>query len=209
MLWELLGRESGANASNFASEMRTSLGMAWHFLEGLRPALVRHDEDKLVGQVHVGQVPVVVEERDALGNPVLARAQVIVAAEVRNDEVTRVRFGPMQGCAPASRDDFVRRAVAPGSTIRTVRSPLFDQLTSQGYGHEAGGGVGGLPPGVQRVSSLLSLWLYGCDGASVARIGYYLDELAFRYNHRFTARSEDRQGYLFCSLLRRSLNGTD
>lgn len=205
-LWELLGKESGADAGVFASEMKTSLGMAWHFLEGLRPAMVRHDEDRLVGQVHVGQVPVAFEERGAFGKQ-LSRAQVIVAAEVRNDEVTRVRFGPLQGCAPAAREDFLRRAVAPGSIVRTARTPIYDRLRSHGYGHQSAGVD--LPPGAQRVASLLGLWLYGCEAASIARLGYFLDELAFRYNHRFTARSEDRQGYLFFSLLRRSLAGAD
>src|SRR5207249_8246158 len=82
-LWELLGRESGADAGPLAEQLRTSTGMAWRFLEGLRPALVRHDEDRLAGQVHVGQLPVMLEEADACGRPVMTRTQVIAAAEAR------------------------------------------------------------------------------------------------------------------------------
>ncbi len=204
-LWDALGRESGADARVLAEELRTSPGMAWRFLEGLRAALVRHDEDRLVGQVHVGQLPVIVEEADGTGRRVAGRAQVVVAAEVKGDEVTRVRFAAVQGCAPDTRADFVRRAVAPGATIRTVRARIFDELGALGYRHVAIGGASELPIGVQRVASLLALWLYGSDGASVARLGYYLDELAFRYNHRFVASSEDRQGYLFAALIRRAL----
>jgi hypothetical protein len=204
-LWDVFARESGANPRVLAEQLRTSPGLAWRFLEAMRAALVRHDEDRLYGHVHVGQLPVTVEEADGTGRLVASRAQVIVAAEIKGEEVTRVRFAAVQGCAPDMRADFVRRAVAAGSTIRTVRSPIFDELVTLGYRHVAIGGAGEQPTGVQRVASLLALWLYGSDGVSVARLGYFLDELAFRYNHRFAAGDDDKHGYLFFTLLRRAL----
>jgi hypothetical protein len=132
------------------------------------------------------------------------RANVMIAAETRNGEITRARFGSVSGCAPRTRSDFMRRAVAPAATIRTAHSPIFDELRSLGYGHVMAGGASSVPSGVLHMGSLLSLWIYGTDSVSQARLGYYLDELAFRFNHRHGARAEDRQGHLFAALIRRA-----
>ena len=133
----------------------------------------------------------------------------MIAAEVKEDGIGRIRLRHVPDFTATSLESFVTDVVDHGSTVQTDGLPSYAGLGSHGFYHR----VTVLSklhdpdhvqmPSVHRVASLLKRWLLGTLQGSVSKehLPYYLDEFTFRFNRR----TSQARGMLFYRLIDQSL----
>lgn len=136
------------------------------------------------------------------GRQTLCGGLVALAVEVRGWRLGRVRMEVINAAKQKNLGAFVRKAVEARSTVRTDGSLGCRGLTSPRFKHVRVA----QPPeviAVHRVADQLTQWLSTTHRGTVpaTHLQGYLDEFAFRFNHR-TARSP---GPLFRGLLERAV----
>jgi transposase-like protein len=169
--------------------------------------MVRPGRDRLTGIVEVDETYIGGERPGKRGRGAAGKALVIVATEVRDNRIGRIRMHRVQDASEASLTPAVRENVEPGSEVRTDGWSGYVGLVPAGYRRiiirpEANIGDN-LLPHVNRVVSLVKRWLLGTHQGAVRpkNLDYYLDEFTFRFNRR-TSRS---RGMLFYRLLQQAV----
>ena len=149
--------------------------------------MVRPGRDRLAGEVEVDETYVGGVEpgkgRRHLGN----KALVVIAAQVDEERIGRIRMRRIQDASTQSLLPFVKDAVEPGSRVVTDGWEGYPGLEGRGYLYEvkvirgSGKTASALLPRVHRVASLLKRWLLGTHQGAVSRddLDYYLDEFTF------------------------------
>jgi hypothetical protein len=135
---------------------------------------------------------------------------VLVAAEIRGEDIGRIRLHRIPDDSKPSIMAGVRQVVAVGAKLVTDGAHAYKTLIPQGYRHNRtvldGKGteasIAALPR-VHLVASLLKRWLLGTYHGRVSgeQFDHYLDEFTFRFNRR---RSLQR-GMLFYRLIQQSV----
>jgi hypothetical protein len=103
----------------------------------------------------------------------------------------------------------VQANVELGAQVRTDGSAAYRDLKDLGYDHQRTVTLGSETPahasmaGVHRVAALVKRWILGTHHGSVqpTHLDAYLDEFAFRFNHRTSA----SRGMLFHRLLQQAV----
>jgi transposase-like protein len=210
-MWWITNQKSGMSARG----LQRALGLgsyetAWACLHKLRRAMVRPGRDRLADKVEVDEAFVGGVEpgrgKRHLGE---SKALVIVAAEVRDQGIGRIRLQRIPDASTASLLGFVQGAVAPGAVVVTDGWEAYSALKDAGYVHRpkvvstSGKTASTLLPRVHRVIALLKRWLLGMHQGRVShkQLGFYLDEFTFRFNRR---RSQHR-GLLFYRLAQQAV----
>jgi hypothetical protein len=103
-------------------------------LHKLRRAMVRPGRDPLVGVVEVDDAYWGGEETGATGRQTERKTRIIVAAEEDGNGIGRIRLRTIPDVSKASLHEFIRQAVAPGSTVRSDGWPAYRGLA--GYVHD-------------------------------------------------------------------------
>ncbi|MEW6746063.1 MAG: IS1595 family transposase [Planctomycetota bacterium] len=120
------------------------------------------------------------------------RAVVVVAPETRGKAIWQIR---LRRVAEVCAESLIRHAcgvAASDTVVRTDGWGGYTGLAYKGYGHQV---VRRSPkhrqpcellPSTHRAASPLKRWLQRTHGGAVSRghLAYYLDEFAFRLNHR-------------------------
>ena len=208
-IWWMTNQKSGVSALG----LQRTLGLgsyetAWMMLHKLRRAMVRPGRELLTGTVEVDETIAGGKVRGKHGRA--DRPLVVIAAEVRGKGMGRIRLA--QADHPSRQDliGFVRRHVAPGSTIISDGAWGYDGLAEFGFVHDATvlhnkgkQGAGMVLPRVHRVASLLKRWLLGIHQGRVSKkqLNNYLDEFAFRFNRR----TSESRGMLFYRLVQQAV----
>jgi transposase-like protein len=209
-MWELTTQKYGANALGLQRVLGLkSYTTAWAWLHKLRRAMVRPGRDRLDGRVQVDESYVGGEEDGGRGRKTIKKAIVVIAVEVKEDVIGRIRLRHVPNLSATSLQSFVTDVVHHGSTVQTDGLRSYDGLNSLGFGHKvtvvsrSDDPAHVQMPHVHRVASLLKRWLIGTLQGSVSRehLPYYLDEFTFRFNRR-TSRA---RGMLFYRLVEQSL----
>jgi transposase-like protein/ribosomal protein L37AE/L43A len=207
-MWHVTSQKNGASALGLQRVLGLgSYRTVWAMLQKLRRAMVRPGRERLQGIVEVDETYWGGQEKGVVGRLTYQKALVMVAAEENGRGIGRIRLGRVADTTQRRVYGFIRRAVEPGSLIRTDGLPSYTGL--DGYRHEPQvlrrqpTGAEPLLPRVHRVVSLLKRWLMGThQGAvSVAHLDYYLDEFAFRFNRRTSA----SRGKLFYRLAQQAV----
>jgi len=211
-IWWLTSQKNGASALG----LQRILGLgtyktAWTWLHKLRRAMVRPGRDLLSGEVEVDETIVGGVEEGGGGRHLGPRkALVCIAAEVRGQRaIGRVRLEVIADSSAASVLPFVKRTIAPASTVITDGLTSYATLEASGFRHRVliarkPQDSHRLLPRVHRVASLLKRWLLGTHQGSVERqhLPYYLDEFTFRFNRR----TSSHRGLLFYRLLQQAVD---
>ncbi len=205
LMWWLAGQKSGASALGLQKIIGLgSYRTAWSWLHKLRRAMVRPDREALSGEVEVDETFIGASQPDVGRRLVGNKALVGIACEVRGKAVGRIRLECLPDATAPSFKHFIKRAIAPGSTLVTDGWRAYLSLADEGYIHEPRiqrrlQDAPRLLPRVHRVASLLKRWILGTHHGRIERthLPYYLDEFTFRFNRR-SARS---RGLLFYRLL--------
>ena len=134
------------------------------------------------------------------------KALFAVAAEEDGNGIGRIRLRVISDASSASLHEFIREAIAPGSTVRT--DGWRGYLGLEGYVHDrqvqSRQQEGEhLLPRVHRVIALLKRWLLGTHQGAIGlqHLDTYLDEFTFRFNRR---KSKSR-GKLFYRLAQQAV----
>lgn len=206
-IWHVTNQKYGANALGLQRVLGLgSYHTAWTWLHKLRRAMVRPRRDRLSGTVEVDETYIGAEAAGKRGRGAGGKVLVIVAVEVKDSRIGRIRLRQIPDASARSLGDAVKEAVEPGSVVRTDGWAGYQRLSEAGYAHDVireEGEVGeNLLPRVNRVVSLLKRWLLGTYQGAVhpSYLDYYLDEFTFRFNRR-TSRS---RGKLFYRLVQQA-----
>ncbi len=204
--WEVTSQKYGASALG----LRRVLGLgsyetAWAWLHKLRRAMVRPDRDQLSGDVEVDETYLGEEEPGITGRRVFNRAIVVIAVEMNEGNIGRIRLRHVPNVNATSLQGFIVDVVKPGSLIHTDGWQGYANIATKGFRHRVtvtrtSSEPAHIPfPGVHRVASLLKRWCLGTlqGGMSKEHLPYYLDEFAFRFNRR----TSKARGLLFYRLV--------
>jgi len=172
---------------------------AWLILHKLRRAMVNAAREPLHGEVEIddtwigGPQPGLRGSRQLKGRKAVI---VLVAVERRADRSGRVRLAVAPDFKQKTVLDFVKRHVAPGSTVYTDGLKGFEDLRAADVRHVARTpphksalrrGVPSVVPLADRAVGNLQQWLIGTyHGVSRQHLQVYLDEFVFRHNRRKT-----------------------
>jgi len=172
---------------------------AWLVLHKLRRAMVNAAREPLHGDVEIddtwigGPQPGLRGSRQLKGRKA---AIVLVAVERRGTISGRVRMAVIPDFKQTTMVDFVKRQVAPGSTVYTDGLKGFGDLRAASVRHvprtqplrsALRKGVPSVVPLADRAIGNLQQWLIGTyHGVGRHHLQVYLDEFVFRHNRRKT-----------------------
>lgn len=204
--WEVTSQKYGASALG----LKRTLGLgsyetAWAWLHKLRRSMVRPGRDQLAGNVEVDETYLGLEEPGVKGRRTINRAIVVIAVEMNEDKIGRIRLRHVPNVNATSLQGFIIDVVAPGSVIHTDGWQGYAGIAGKGFRHRVtvtrtSSQPAHIPfPGVHRVASLLKRWCLGTHQGAMSKehLPYYLDEFTFRFNRR----TSKARGLLFYRLL--------
>lgn len=206
-IWYLTAQKNGASALSLQQILGLgSYRTAWTWLHKLRRAMVRPGRDKLQGIVEVDETYIgATKQGSKRGRGAENKVLVVVAVEVKDNRIGRIRMSVINDASALSLHHFVEETIEKGSTIVTDGWSGYIGLSEKGYMQETKKQKDDqtLLPHVHTVISLLKRWLLGTLQGSVSRehFAYYLDEYTFRFNRR---KSKNR-GMLFYRLLQNAV----
>jgi transposase-like protein len=207
-IWWVTSQKNGASAKGLQRVLGLgSYETAWTWLHKLRRAMVRPGRDRLSGTVEVDEIYLGGKRSGKRGRGAEGKTLVLIAAQEDGTRIGRIRLQQIKDASAKSLGPAVRRAVEPGSLVRTDGWKGYTGLKQLGYAREIArkdGIVGdNLLPLCNRVAALVKRWLLGTHQGGVAheQLEYYLDEYTFRFNRR-TSRSREQ---LFCRLLQQAV----
>jgi transposase-like protein len=210
-VWLVTSQKSGASALGLHRVLGFgSYETAWSWLHKLRRAMVRPGRDRLKGTIEVDEALVGGLTAGANGRDGGGKSLVAIAAEEDGKGIGRIRLAKIIDASSLSLHEFIKRSVAPGSTVHTDGWAPYQGIERFGYSHRITRLKGmdkeaavELLPRVHRVSSLLKRWLLGTHQGAVSpeHLDYYLDEFTFRFNRRRSA----SRGKLFFRLLEQAV----
>lgn len=208
-IWYVTSQKNGTSALGLQRILGLgSYRTAWTWLHKLRRAMIRPGRDKLSGVVEVDEAyigaPNIGGKR---GRGAENKVMVVIAVEVNNRKIGRIRMGVIEDASSESLHPFVESCVEAGSTIITDGWSGYNGLERKGYSQviksRKSADEENLLPHVHTIISLLKRWLLGTLQGSCSKehMGYYLDEYSFRFNRR---KSKSR-GMLFYRLLQNAV----
>lgn len=184
----------GLSAKHLEQQLGMTYKTAWLLLHKLRRAMVADGRSKLHGVIEMDETWVGGPQSGIKGSRQLRgrkAALVIVAVERRGHRTGRARMEVIPHFTQATMNDFARRNIELGSTIRTDAMPGFAGFTKLGYTHlpmkqdDIRKGALHVVPLADRAMGNLKQWLLGTyHGVSRAQLQVYLDEFVFRHNRR-------------------------
>ena len=203
--WWITNQKSGVSALGLQGLLGLgSYRTAWMCLHKLRRAMVRPSRELLSGRVEVDETLVGGVKKGAHSK--YKKTIVSIAVEIRGQGTGRVRLRQIPDDTEASIKAFIRSTIAPGSELVTDGAHAYKALVPHGYLHsrtvQQGQNAEALArvlPRVHRVAALLKRWLLGIHQGRISpgQLDHYLEEYAFRFNRRLSA----RRGMLFFRLL--------
>lgn len=207
-IWHVTSQKHGISALGLQRVLGLgSYRTAWTWLHKLRCAMVRPGRARLSGTVEVDETYIGGKKSGKRGRGAAGKALVVIAAEVRDSRIGRIRLRRVADASDNSLTSAVKESVEPGSEVRTDGWAGYRGLTSTGYKHtvvreEANVGDS-LLPYAHRVASLLKRWLLGTHQGAVqpTHLDYYLDEFTFRFNRRMSR----SRGMLFYRLVQQAV----
>jgi len=207
-MWLVTSQKNGASALGVQRVLGLgSYQTAWAWLHKLRRAMVRPGRDALSGVVEVDETYLGGVRAGIPGRNVAGKALVLVAAEIADDCIGRIRLTKVTDASAASLVPAVSSMVAAGSVVRTDGWAAYLSLAKQGYQHDIARQSEDLGddmlPNCHRVASLLKRWLLGTHHGAATRdhLPYYLDEFTFRFNRR----TSSSRGKLFYRLAQQAV----
>ena len=170
---------------------------AWMMLHKFRRAMVNLARDPLQGEVEVDDTWIGGTQAGLRGSRQLKgrkAALVLVAVEKRGHATGRARMAVIPDFKGATLLAFLKKNVAPDSTISTDGLKSFTGLKEAGFEHapriqplpiDLRRGAKSVVPLADRAIGNLQQWLIGTHhGVSRGQLPVYLDEFVFRHNRR-------------------------
>ena len=174
--WEVTSQKYGASALGIQRALGLgSYETAWAWLHKLRRAMVRPDRDHLVGDVEVDETYLGAEAPGITGRRVINRAIVVIAVEMNEAKIGRIRLRHVPNVNATSLQGLVVDTVTPGSLIHTDGWQGYATIAAKGFRHRVtvtrtSDQPAHIPfPGVHRVASLLKRWRLGTHHGAISK----------------------------------------
>lgn len=189
-IWEITVGKEGMSALTLQRRLKLkSNRTAWILLHKLRQAMVPTELDRLSGVVEVDVIHRKREQTPVKGQWIAENVVIAIAAEADRAEAGRVWVQTVPDLTRTSLHVFIAAAVAPGSTVRTDGSHLYQKL--RGYTHQCQTYDERNPrqeklQHVQAIIKELNSWMLRLypGGVSTKYLNDYLNEFTFHFNPR-------------------------
>ncbi|MCP4717004.1 MAG: IS1595 family transposase [Deltaproteobacteria bacterium] len=210
VMWFVMSQKTGASAKNLKEMMGFgSYETAWTWLHKFRRMMIRPSRDRLQGVVEIDETYIGGEEEGSKGRKIGKKALIVIAIEVNEKKLGRVRFRCIPDASANSLVPFVQDYIEPGSIVITDGWPGYTSLEKKGFTHSVQNitknekTASELMPHVHLVVSLVKRWLFGTHQGAIRsdHLSYYLDEYAFRFNRR----KSKYRGKLFYRLMQQAV----
>jgi transposase-like protein len=210
-MWWMMSQKTGASAKNLQHTMGFKrYETAWTWLHKLRYAMIRPGRDRLKGTVEVDETFIGGTEEDVKGRKTATKSLVVIAVEVENKKLGRIRFRIIPDASADSLIPFIRENVTPGSVVITDGWLGYAPLKKENYEHvvenisQSEKKAAEMLPHIHLVVSLIKRWLLGTHQGAVSpkHLTGYLDEYAFRFNRRLST----HRGKLFYRLMQQAVS---
>lgn len=211
VMWWMMSQKTGASAKNLQHTMGFKrYETAWTWLHKLRYAMIRPGRDRLKGTVEVDETFIGGTEEDVKGRKTATKSLVVIAVEVENKKLGRIRFRIIPDASADSLIPFIRENVTPGSVVITDGWLGYAPLKKENYEHvvenisQSEKKAAEMLPHIHLVVSLIKRWLLGTHQGAVSpkHLTGYLDEYAFRFNRRLST----HRGKLFYRLMQQAVS---
>jgi hypothetical protein len=194
-LWAAAASEGGLNAASVQSSLGLqSASGAGGVLDSIRHMMASCSQSMLTGDVQVA-----ISRLDLPGGSAQAHGRPVVAFALGSEGggKHRVRLRALGAASSREVVRFVIDHVGEGHRVLTSPWRGFRAIGGAGYQHVTTGTPSTVVDGgLDRLSSLLRLWLWSCPEASLSDLQGCLHDFAFRYNRR-----EYPKGLLFYRLM--------
>lgn len=209
-IWHVTSQKNGASALGLQRVLGLgSYHTAWGWLHKLRRAMVSPNRDRLSGIIEIDETYIAASEHGGKrGRGTENKALVVLAVEIKDNCMGRVRMKMIQSASSEQLHAFIAEAIEPGSTLITDGWDGYNGIQSKGYcrniqqSGKKDGDANALPH-IHIIISLLKRWLLGTlQGAwNQDYLAYYLDEYTFRFNRR----NSKSRGLLFYRLMENAI----
>jgi transposase-like protein len=202
VIWWVTVQRNGASAHGLQPIIGLkSYKTAWIWLQKLRRAMVSPDREKLHGFIEVDETYIGGKEEGKRGRAFEKKSLVVVAVEVNDKKVGRIRLKMIEDASADSLHPFVKHNIEKGSTIITDKWASYNGLND--FVHVAQPSNNSHLKRAHLVITLIKRWLLGThQGAAMKEhLEYYLDEFTFRFNRR----KSKYRGKLFYRLLENAI----
>ena len=171
--------------------------------------MIRAGRDRLNGTVEVDETFIGGTEEDTKGRKTETKTLVVIAVEVEEKKLGRIRFRIIPDASAESLIPFIKENITPGSDVITDGWLGYTSLKKENYAHVVHNislskkKASELPPHIHLVASLIKRWLMGTHQGAVSpkHLAGYLDEYAFRFNRRLST----HRGKLFYRLMQQAV----
>ena len=203
-MWQLTSQSHGVSAMDLQRVLKLgSYRTAWCILHKLRRTMGRPGSNRLTGRVEAAEVGWDGVKTDGPTGRLTPRKLIIaVVAQPQGQGIGQIRLRCLSEMPRRTLRGFIVQMVEPGSTVLTDGSITGRDLP--GYGcvrpSRPSKRKHGLPQ-VHQVMLLLNRWLLASQHVSHYHLGDYLNEFAFRFNHRKSA----ARGELFYRLVQQAV----
>ena len=210
VMWWVVSQKTGCSALTLKNVMDfDSYETAWTWLQKLRRVMVRPGRELLTGNVEVDETLLGAEEEGKPGRGAEKKVLIVVAVELQENRIGRVRFRCIDNSSAEQLLPFIEDYIEKGTTVITDGWSGYNQVAAKGYNHtihklsSSGQTAGELLPNVHIIISLVKRWLLGTHqgAASEKHLQFYLDEYSFRFNRRLST----HRGKLFYRLMQLSV----
>jgi transposase-like protein len=208
-IWWVTTQKNGASAEGLQQVLGLkSYETAWTWLHKIRSAMVVQSREKLSGTVEVDDAYIGGVSEGKRGRGAENKTNIIVAAEIRDKKLGRIRLNVIKDVSGDSLVPFITNNIEAGSSLITDAWSGFSGIEKKGYTrtvYKKSEAVENdeMLPHVHLVISLLKRWLLGTHQGRVEpkHLQAYLDEFVFRFNRRTSA----KRGLLFYRLLENAM----
>lgn len=187
-------QKTGLSALNLAAQIGVSYETAYMMLQRLRAGMVCPDSQKISGPVEMDEAYIsagrIRKVRPGGTGRGTGKSLVVAAVQARGKNIGQLRLRSIPTHSAENLEKFAVDCITKGSTIITDGLPSYSGLGRLGYRHLVRAGqsseeVAKQLPNIHRVFGNLKAWLLGTHhGVSTKHLQAYLNEYAFRYNHR-------------------------
>jgi len=208
-IWWIIAQKNGVSATGIKNILGLgSYQTAWEWLQKFRRLMVLPGREKLSGKVEIDETFIGGSKPGKRGRGADGKSLVIIAVEVKEYGLGRVRMAIIPDASYKSLKQFILDNIENGSHLITDGWKSYVKMKTLGYAHIAIDNntpmnSENLTPNVHRIASLIKRWLLGThqNFAQKSHLEYYLDEFVFRHNRR---KSKSR-GLLFETLIQQAV----
>jgi transposase-like protein len=213
VMWLMMAQKTGVSARNLKDFMGFgSYQTIWGWLHKLRSVMVRPNRSLLNVKIEVDETYIGGKGEEIRGRGAENKELVVVAVEVGESTLGRVRLRCIPDASEESLLPFIVQTVQKGSIITTGGWNGYLNISKKGFVHDkkiinqSNETACELMPNVHKVISLVKRWLSGTHQGAVTpeHLQDYLNEFSFRFNRKLS----NHRSKLFYRLMQEAVSRT-